>query len=117
MDISNYLYNRLLIWQNGPVFIPKEAYTGIKQNLEHVQIFGSRVSTFIPTKKCTKSDIRKTWKGILISYTGTSKLLKVWASHTHQVLIMSEPVVNKNKRGVDLLLEYLLPLSEKPFWP
>ena len=77
IDTSNYLRNRLLTRRNGPAFILEKAWTGTKQNLEHVQIFESRVSTFIPTKKRTKSDIRKTWKGILISYAGISKQLRV----------------------------------------
>ena len=63
IDTSNYLRNRLSTRQNGLAFIQEKAWTGIRQDLEHVRIFGSRVSTFIPTEKCTKSDIRKTIKG------------------------------------------------------
>ena len=72
------------------------------------------MSIFILTKKHTKSDIQKTWKNILIGYTRISKHLRVWAPRIHQVLITSEPVVNKNKRGADLLLEHPLLPSEKP---
>lgn len=33
----------------------------------------------------------------------------------HQVLIVSKPVVNKSKRGADLLIEHLLPPPVKLF--
>ena len=72
------------------------------------------MSTFIPSKKHTKSEVRRTWKSILIGYTGTSKHLRVWAPRTHQVLIASEPIVNKSKRGINLLVEHPLPPSDKP---
>lgn len=46
---------------------------------------------------------------------GTSKYLRVWAPCTHQVFIVSKPVVNKSKRGADLLVEYfLLPPKKLP---
>ena len=114
IDTANYLRNRLLTRREGPSFISKEAWTNTRQNLGHIGIFGSRVSTFIPCKKRTKSDVRRTWKGIFISYTRTSKHLRVWARRIHQVLIASKPIVNKSKRGADLLLEHLLLPSDKP---
>ena len=117
MDTANYLHNRLPIRRNSVTVISKEVWTNTRQNLEHIQIFGSRMSTFIPSEKRTKSDIRKTWKGIFIGYTGTSKHLRVWAPQTHQVFIASEPVVNESKKGVDLLVEHPLPLPKKPLQP
>lgn len=117
MDTANYLCNRLPTRRNNITVVPEEAWTNIRQNLEHIRIFGSRVSTFIPSEKRTKSDIRKTWKGIFIGYTGTSKHLRVWAPRTHQVLIASKPVVNKSKRGTDLLVEHPLPPPKKPLRP
>ena len=114
MDTANYLRNRLTKRREGPTFIPEEAWTNTRQNLGHVRIFGSRVSTFIPSEKRTKSDVQRTWKGILIGYTGTSKHLRVWALHTHQVLIASKPIVNKSKTGTNLFLEHPLPPSDKP---
>lgn len=119
MDTANYLCNRLPTKRSGsrPAFIPEEAWTSTRQNLEHIRIFGSRVNTFIPNEKHTKSDVRKTWKGIFICYIGTSKHLRVWAPRTHQVLIASKPVVNKGKRGADLLVEHPLPHPEKPLRP
>ena len=53
IDTSNYLPNRLSTRRNDSVFISEKAWTGTRQDLEHVQIFGSRVSTFIPTEKRT----------------------------------------------------------------
>lgn len=89
----------------------------MKQNLEHLQIFGNGMSTFISNEKRTKSDVQKTCKGILISYTEISKHLRVWVSHTHQLLIRSKPVVNESRRGADLLIEHPLPPPKKPFRP
>lgn len=73
-----------------------------------MQIFKSRVTTFISIEKCIKSDIQETWKGMLIDYTKTIKHLKVWVSCTYQVLIVNEVVINKNKWGPNLFLEHLL---------
>ena len=72
------------------------------------------LTTSIPNNKRTKSDMQKTWKGIFFGYTGTSKHLRVWALHIHQVLITSKLVINKSIRGIDLLIEHPLPPSEKP---
>ena len=114
MDTANYLRNQLPTRREGPTFIPEEALTNTRQNLEHVRIFGSRVSIFIPSKKRIKSDIRRTWKGIFIGYTGTYKHLRVWAPRTHQVLIASKSIVNKSKKSADLLVKHPLPPSDKP---
>lgn len=40
--------------------------------------------------------------------------MRVWVSQTHQVLIKSKLIVNKSKKGTNLLVEYPLPLIEKP---
>ena len=56
IDTINYLYNHLPTKRDDPTIISKEAWTDVKQNLEHVHICGSRVSTFIPTQKRSKSD-------------------------------------------------------------
>lgn len=66
MDTTNYLCNQLPIRRCRSVFILKEAWTSMSQNLEHLQIFESSVSTFIPNEKYTKLDVQKTWKGIFI---------------------------------------------------
>lgn len=59
MDTSNYLRHQLSIRWNGPVFISEQTWTGTKQNLEYMQIFESRVSTFILIEKRAKSGIQK----------------------------------------------------------
>lgn len=116
MDTANYLRNRLPTRRTADraVIIPEEAWTEIRQNLEHVRIFGSRVSTHIPSQKRSKSDVHKTWNGIFIGYTDTTKHLRAWAPKTHQVLIASEPIVNESKRGADLLTENPMPPPPRP---
>lgn len=117
MDISNYLCNQLSTRRNSPDFIPKEAWTSKTQNLEHVQIFGRRINIFILIEKQTKSDIQKTWKGILIGYISNSKYLKVWVSCIYSVLIASGPIINKSKRSANLFLEHPLSPTKKSFQP
>ena len=92
------------------IIIPEEAWTEVKQNLEYIQIFGSRISIYIPSEKRSKSDVYKTWNGKFIGYTDITKHLKTWALKTHQVLIASEPVVNELKRRAELLVENSMPL-------
>ena len=57
MNIVNDFCNLLQIKQSGHTFILEEVWTNIKQNLEHISIFRSRVSTFISNKKLTLLDI------------------------------------------------------------
>ena len=59
--------------------------------------------------------MQKTWKDIFISYMETSKHLRAWAP-IYQVFIASKPVINKSKRGVNLLIKYLILLLVKLFW-
>ena len=68
----------------------------------------------IPSKKHSKSDVYKTWNGIFIGYTDTTKHLRVWALETHQVLIASKPVINESKQDVDLFIENLILVPPKP---
>lgn len=59
IDTANYLQNRLPTKRiaDNTVIIPDKAQIEVRQSLKHVQIFGSRVSTHIFFKKCSKSDI------------------------------------------------------------
>lgn len=57
MNIINYFCNELPTKYDSSTFIPKEAQTNTKQNLEYIYIFESGISIFIPNKKYTKSDI------------------------------------------------------------
>ena len=113
MNTANYLHNYLPTKRDGPTIIPEKAWPNVRQNLEHVRIFRSRVSKFILTQKHLKLDVWETWKGIFIGYIGTTKHLKVWVSRTYLVFIANEPIVNESERGVDLLIEYTLPPAEK----
>ena len=114
MDTANYLRNRLPTRHTADktIIIPEEAWTEVRQNLEHIRIFGSRVSTHIPSEKRSKFDVYKIWNGIFIGYTNTTKPLRTWAPKTHQVLIASKPVVNESKRGVELLVDNPMPPSK-----
>lgn len=49
----------------------------MRPNLEYKGIFKSSVSTFISSKKYTKSDMQKIWKRNFINYIKISKYLRV----------------------------------------
>ena len=85
IDTANYLQNRLPTRRiaDNAVIIPKEAWTEVRQNLEHIRIFGSKISTHIPSEKRSKSNVYKIWNGIFIRYTNTTKHLRVWAPKTY----------------------------------
>ena len=68
---------------------------------------------YIPSEKWSKSDIYKTCNIIFIRYIDITKHLKVWAIKTYQVLIASNPIINKSKQGADLLVENPMPLLSK----
>ena len=97
MDTANYLQNRLptRCTADKIIIISEEAWTRVKQNLEHIRIFGNKVSTYIPSEKHSKSNVYKPWNGIFLGYTDTTKYLGTWAPKTHQMLIASKPVVNE----------------------
>ena len=111
INTANYLRNQLLTRRTADktIIISEEAWTEVKQNLEYIQIFDSRVSTYIPSEKRSKSDVYKTWNGIFIGYTDTTKHLRSWAPKTHQVLIASKPVNSKSKQEVELLVDNPIP--------
>ena len=62
MNIANYLRNWLSIRRivDKIIIISKEVWIEVRQNFEYIQIFGSRVNTYISSKKCLKSDVYKT---------------------------------------------------------
>ena len=104
MNIVNNFCNLLKTEQSTHTFILEEVWTNIKQNLEHISIFRSRVSTFISNKKLTLLDIWKIWKRILMSYTEISKHLRIYVSCTYQVFMASNLVLKKDI----LIIKYLL---------
>lgn len=81
METTNYLRNRLLTRsKNHAKMVPKESWTGQRQDLRHVRIFGSLAFSNIPEKKRPKSDYQKVWQGILIGYSPhTTKHFRIWA--------------------------------------
>ena len=113
MDTVNYLWNWLLT--TDKTIILEKAWIGTWPNLKPIQIFGSKMSMYILSKKCSKSDVFKKWNRIFIGYTDTTKHFRVWAPKTHQVLNTSKPVVIKLKRGTDLFAENLMPAPPRPF--
>ena len=61
MDTSNYLQNCLLTRQaDKSTVIPEETWIDVRQNVEHIRIFGCKASIHILTEKRSKSDIHKT---------------------------------------------------------
>ena len=104
MDTANYLRNRLSTTDKA--ITSEEAWTKTRQNLEHIRIFGGKISTHIPSEKCYKSDVHKTWNGIFIGYTDNTKHLRAWAPKTHQMLITSEQVCKSGSTS-ELLAELL----------
>lgn len=110
MDTANYLRNRLPTKVQGRgKIISEEAWTGEKQGVRYLKVFGSAVSVVIPKEKRHKSDIYKNWKGIFIVYSqDTTKHIRAWASKIQQILLVSSPYVDESEQGAKLLLEHPL---------
>lgn len=51
MDTTNYLKNRLVLERHNEEIIPEEKWTDKKQNVSHLKIFESTLSTHIPKEK------------------------------------------------------------------
>lgn len=115
METANYLRNRLPTRsKNHGKVIPREAWTGKRQDLSHVRIFGSLVLANIPEEKRSKSDFQKVWQGILIGYSpDTTKHFRVWAPQTKQVIIASEPYIDESEQGAKLLEKWPVETSLK----
>lgn len=114
IDISNYLPNRLFTKYSKHTIILEVVWIGNRQKVQHFQICDCKAYTFIPDKKCIKSDIHKTWRGIYISYRNTNKYVQVQALWMHQILIASKFIFNKRQLKVQFLIEYPMPLLKKP---
>lgn len=115
MDTANYLQNRLPTKSQRGELIPEEDWTGEKQDVSHVKVFGSVVSVVIPKEKRYNSDIYKNWKGIFIGYSqDTTKHVRAWAPKTQQILLVSDPYIEKSEQGARLLVDHPLDLSHLP---
>ena len=110
METANYLRNRLTTKTRGHgEVIPKEKWSGSRQNLSHFRIFGSEVLVDIPKEKRIKTDIQYVWRGILIGYNNkTNKHYRAWAPETKQVIVVSNPFINKSVQDAKLLLDWPL---------
>lgn len=100
-----YLQNRLPSRSINKT--PVELFTGVKPNLDHIRVFGSKVYSLVPKQKRKKWD-DKAEEGVLIGYDGSTKgyrildpkTAKVWISRSvriiesgakHRVLVDSTP--------------------------
>ncbi len=114
METANYLRNRLPTRsKNHGEMIPEEAWTGQRQDLQHIRIFGSLALSNIPAEKRTKSDYQKVWQGILVGYSpDTSKHFRIWAPQTKQIVISSEPYIDESEKGAKLLAKWPLDVTQ-----
>lgn len=98
METANYLRNRLPTKTRGHgEVIPEEKWSGSRQNLSHLRIFGSEVLVNIPKEKRIKTDIQHIWRGILIGYSNeTNKHYRAWAPETKQVIVVSDPFIDES---------------------
>ncbi|KRX50952.1 Retrovirus-related Pol polyprotein from transposon TNT 1-94 [Trichinella murrelli] len=86
-----YLQNRLPSRSISKT--PFELWTGIKPNVEHIQIFGSKAYSYIPKQKRRKWD-NKAREGVIVGYGGSKKgyrLLnprtnEIWISHSVKII-------------------------------
>lgn len=62
MDIANYLQNQLLTRSQKDEIIPEEIWTGKKQNISHIKVFGNVINMLIP-KKRDRNQIHNRIKG------------------------------------------------------
>ena len=110
METANYLRNRLPTKTRGHgEVIPEEKWSGSRQNLSHLRIFGSEVLVDIPKEKRIKTDIQHVWRGILIGYSNkTNKHYQAWAPETKQVIVVSDLFIDESVQGAKLLLDWPL---------
>ena len=83
MDTANYLRNRLLTSRASnrkTAIILEKKWTGKKQNVSHIRLFGSLASTNISKERRNKSDHIRIWKEIFIGYANEIiKHFKIYA--------------------------------------
>jgi hypothetical protein len=109
MDTANYLRNLLPSTKSNTnegeknVIIPEERWTGTRQNVSHLKIFGSLAYVFIPKETRKKGDTARTWKGIFVGYSNTHKKARVWIPDLHLAREVSDPKIDEANKGADLL--------------
>lgn len=108
MNTANYLRNRLPTKCKEEI-IPEEAWTDQKQDLRHLRIFGSVANVGISKEKRSKSDIKRTWKGIFVGYSpDTTKHYRVYAPQTRQLVVADAPSIDESEPGAKLLINFPL---------
>lgn len=109
MDTANYIRNRL------PTRGSVQACSGVVliqiPYLGHLRIFGSTVYAHISKEKRQKSDVKRTWIGILIGYMPTTKQIRVWSPTQQNAHAISAYTVDESRKGADLLIQHPLPPS------
>ncbi|KRX63669.1 Copia protein [Trichinella sp. T9] len=79
-----YLQNRLP--SRSILKTPFELGTGIKPNVEHIRIFGSKAYSYIPKQKRRKWD-NKAREGVIVGYGGTTKGYRLLNPTTNETWI------------------------------
>jgi transposase InsO family protein len=96
---ANYVRNRVPA-RGLQEKVPEEVYTGSKPTVEHLRIFGCKVSAWVPPEKRNKLEARGQL-GILVGYSGRN--YRVWNSNTRKVTVsrdmifIEEPIVRSNR--------------------
>ncbi|KRZ71003.1 Retrovirus-related Pol polyprotein from transposon TNT 1-94 [Trichinella papuae] len=109
-----YLQNRLPSRSISKT--PFELWTGIKPNVDHIRIFGSKAYSYIPKQKRRKWD-NKAREGVIVGYGSTTKgyrLLnpttnEIWISRSVKIIEDDSHMKNESavpKRAIERLREY-----------
>ena len=90
---ATYLKNR---WptMNHRNMTPEEAWTGSKPSVSHLRVYGSLCSVHIPDQKRTTLDA-KSWEGILVGYSETSKGYRVWDPKRRTVVVARDVIIRE----------------------
>ncbi|KAA6409267.1 MAG: hypothetical protein FRX48_06820 [Lasallia pustulata] len=85
--------------------VPNHTITGVQPSVAHLQIFGSVAYVHIPKEKRIKSDIRRTWTGIFLGYTESTKKYRIWSPQQRSIHEMSSVTIDESTSGAYLLNE------------
>ena len=91
-----YLKNR---WPSAALTdmkTPEEVWSGMKPNIQHIRQFGSPCHVHIPDETRTKLE-DKSWEGLLMGYSETSKAYRVWDPRRRTVVVARDVVVHEGR--------------------
>ena len=97
---------------------PLELWTGIKPSIQHLRVFGCKVSVHVPDHQREKLDAHS-WTGILVGYSSSQKGYRIWDSRrecvvTSQNLVFYESdLVRANLQDLEAPWEHDLPRSPR----